>query len=124
MIEVEQRDLDGALLRLLVVSSEPDELDSPKFPGEALFGPAVRGNLPLVKAPTETGVSLAATPEDQDTAVHLAAKEGPAEVVKAFLVGASRGAKFDVDAVAETGLTALHYAAGRGHQQVVEELLL
>lgn len=122
MFEMDKVDPDSALLRLLTVTSEP--VEGAVFPGEALFRPAVASNLPLVKALMDSGVDLTATTQDDETALHLAAKQGHAEIVKVLLGNSSRGKTVDVEAVAKDGLTALHYAAGRGHQRAVEELLL
>lgn len=121
ILEMEESDPDGALLRMLKVSSDPDE--GPVFPGEALFRPAVANNLPLVEALMESGVDLTATTEDQETALHLAAKKGNVEIVKALLANPSRGKMVNVNSIARDGLTALHYAADGGHQETVQELL-
>lgn len=122
MFQLDRSDPDGALLQLLTVTSEPDE-GGPVYPGEALFRPAVANNLPLVKALMEFGVDLAATNEEGETALHLAAKAGNTAIVNAMVANSSRGMKFDLEAVAKHGLTALHYAAAGGHQETVEELL-
>lgn len=122
MMDMEKRDPDGALLQLLTLSSEPEE-EGPVFPGVAIFGPVVRNNLPLVVALMEVGVDVTTTNEDQETALHLAAKEGHAEIVGVLLVNSSRGEMFDVAAVAKDGLTPLHYAALCGHQGVAQVLL-
>lgn len=122
MIEMDRTNPDGALLRLLTLTTEPD--DGPAYPGEALFSPAVHHNLPLVNALMEYGVELTATNEDQETALHLAAKEGQTEIVDALSMNSSRGERFDVGVVAKDGLTALHYAADHGHPQTVQKLLI
>ncbi|KAL0631497.1 Glycerophosphocholine phosphodiesterase [Maublancomyces gigas] len=121
MFEMEKRDPDGALLRLLTVTSEPD--DGPVFPGEALFGPVVGNKLPLVQALMKAGVNLTARNEEQETALHLAAKNGHAKIVSTLLEHTSRGVKCDVEAATNDGLTALHYAAHRGHKQAVKVLM-
>lgn len=121
MFEIQKRDPDRALLRLLTISSEPDD-EGPVFPGEALFGPVIRDNIPLVKALMETGVDLTATNEMQETALHLAAKLGNADMVNTLVVNASRGERFQIEAVAEDGRTALQYAEQHGFQDVVQVL--
>lgn len=122
MLEMEKKYPDDALLRLLTMSSEPD-LDGPVFPAKALLRPVIRNNLPLVAALMETGVHLTAVNEAQETALHLAAKEGHEEMMEFLLDNSSRGESFDVDAVTEERLTPLHYAAANGHVEVLQTLL-
>lgn len=120
MLELDRVDPDSALLRLLTVTSDPDE--GAVFPGEALFCPVVANNLPLVKALMASGVDLSATNDDPETALHLAAKEGHVDMVEALLGNSSRGMTVNVGATTRDGLTALHYAADRGHRETVQEL--
>lgn len=121
IFELEKTNPDDALLRLLTVSSEPDE--GLEFPGEALFGPILGNKLPLVEALMKSGVNLTATNNNQETALHLAAKHGHAEIVSTLLENSSRGSRVDAEAVGKDGLTALHYAAQQGHVQAVKVLL-
>lgn len=118
---MEPYDPQGALLRLITLT-EPNQ-DRIVFPGEALFDPAEDGNLPLVKALLKRGVNVTATNEKKETALHLAAKNGHAEVAAALLEIPSRGLVFDGRAVAEGNLTALHYAAQKGSPETVRVLM-
>lgn len=72
IFEMEQTNPQGALLRALTLSSEPDE-DKPVFPGEALFDPIRDRNSHLVAALCNRGVDLTARDHDGNTALHIAA---------------------------------------------------
>lgn len=117
VFEMERTDPDGAFLRFLTVTSE--EREGPGYPGEALFGPASNGKVQLVKALMDNGVDLTSTTAHGETALHLAAQKSGMEMVTTLLNNTSRGAKFDIEAVTNAGLTALHYAAHRCRRPVL-----
>lgn len=121
ILAMDRADPDGALLRLLTITSDPDEGDV--FPGEALFRPVLARNLPLVNALMETGVDVTAINEDGETALHNPAKAGYLEILRAHLENPSRGSWFDLKAKAKDGRTPLDLATERGHGETVEDLL-
>lgn len=71
IFEMEQTDPQGALLRALTMSSEPDE-DKPVFPGEALFDPIKDRNSHLVAALIKRRVDLTVRDRNGNMALHLA----------------------------------------------------
>lgn len=116
IFEMENEDPDGALLRILTLSSSP--YSGPEFPEEALFRPILNGNLRLVQALLDAGVNLTAVNEDQKTALHIAAEEGSAKIVQLLL---ERGAETEVKD--NRGRTALFPAAKSGSHETVRLLL-
>lgn len=70
MIDLEERDPQSALLRMLTMTSEPAE-NKAVFPGKAIFCPIEDGNTPLVKALIKRGIDLTAQDINSDTALHL-----------------------------------------------------
>lgn len=113
MFELEQRDPQAALLRVLTVTSVPAP-DMPVFPGEAIFDPIEHTNLPLVQALLDRGIDLAVRNRDGDTALHVAARLGDVHVAGMLL---DHGV--DVDAEDSRGRTALQVA----HEQHVEDMI-
>ncbi|KAL0639442.1 hypothetical protein Q9L58_001470 [Maublancomyces gigas] len=71
IFEMEQTDPQGALLRTLTMSSEPDE-DKPIFPGEALFDSIKDRNSHLVAALIKRRVDLTVRDRNGNMTLHLA----------------------------------------------------
>lgn len=116
MFELEERDPQAALLRVLTVSSAPVE-GKPVFPGVAMFAPAQARNLALVEALVDRGVDLTATNSEGETALHVAAAQvGNADVVRRLLEAGA-----DVDATATGGATALNHAADEETVQALQQ---
>lgn len=100
-----------------------DQLDSEKFPAERLnnllIKAAFHGRLDLVAGLLEQGgVNVNARDPATETALHYAANNGHAEVVKALL---AHGA--DVNITDDDGNTPLHFAANKARADVVRVLL-
>lgn len=117
MLEMEQSDPQGALLRMLTVTSDPVE-DRAIFPGEAIFAPIEDNNKPLVKALIGRGVDLTTKDSSGDTALHLAVKATNVEFAIRLMKAGS-----DVDAIGKGGDTPLHYAAQTSEKRMVQALL-
>lgn len=111
----------GALLRLLTLT-EPEDTRT-KFPGEFLLDPARGGDEPLVKGLLKRGIGLTATTDNDETALHLAAKGGHPDVARTLLEMPSRGKKIDLHAVADDDMTALHCTAKKGSPETVRILV-
>lgn len=121
VLELERTDPNAALLRLLTVSSEPER--GTDLPDEALFGPVLGNQVPLVEALLASGANIAARNNDQETVLHLAAKCGSAPMVATLLKNSSRGVRADSDAVNKDRRTALHYAVEGGHLAAARVLI-
>lgn len=92
--EMEEADPQGALLRVLTVTSKSDQ-DKPVFPGEALFDPVRDQNSLLVAALIDRRVDLTARDMDGNTALHIAAAQvNNAEIATKLLVAGA-----DIDAL-------------------------
>lgn len=118
MFELEERDPQAALLRVLTVTSDR-AVDKAVFPGEAIFEPIEGGNSRLVAALVDRGVDLTTRNERGDTALHLAAaKPGNIQMVARLM-----GAGADVNAIGFEGSTPLHCATRTADKEVVEVLL-
>lgn len=100
MIDMEQRDPEGALLRGLTITSEPND-DKPIFPGEAMFNPIRNRNTALVAALIDRRVDLTFRDEEGNTALHVAAGQaGGAEIVNKLLQAGA-----DIDSKGNVHLT-------------------
>ncbi|KAL0634295.1 hypothetical protein Q9L58_006761 [Maublancomyces gigas] len=115
MFEMQETHPQAALLRVLTVTSEPDQ-DKRVFPGTAIFAPLQDGNIALVNALIDRGIDHTARDQDGDTALHVAAKFGNVEIVTRLLEKGS-----DVNAIGNGGATPLHYAV---EKNVVQTLLV
>lgn len=113
MFDLEQRDPQAALLRVLTVTSVPAP-DMPVFPGQAIFDPIEQTNLPLVQALLERGIDLTVRNQDGDTALHVAARLGDVHVAGMLL---DHGV--DVEAEDNEGRTALQVA----REECVEDMI-
>lgn len=114
---MDKRNPDGSLLRLLTLTSEPDDDGKDEFPGQALFNPAAGGDQLLVKALIRRGVNLKAVNVDGDTALHLAAKGGHTNIVIDLVEAGS-----DINAMNNDDFTPLHHAAHEGHSETMKLL--
>lgn len=120
MFELEERDPQVALLRILTVTADPaHETNKPVFPGQAIFDPVKDRNSPLVIALLDRGIDLTAKDEDGSTALHVAAAMvGNAVIAKKLLDAGS-----EISALADGGATPLHFAAGSADTDMVQLLL-
>lgn len=118
IIEMEDHDPQGALLRVLTITSQPDE-NAPRFPGIAMFDPVDGSNEALVAALIGRGIDLTARNEDGDTALHVAAAKAGNVAIVTRLVDAGS----DVDAKGNGGSTPLHHAVMAGDTQIVRVIL-
>lgn len=136
ILETEQRDPQSALLRILTITSEPDE-NKQIFPGEALFDLIRDCDTLLVTALINRQVDLTTRDDDGNTALHLAAGlAGNSEIANKLLVaGADINATSnsipapvcklgtDIYGTGFGGATALHQATCIGDQDMVQVLL-
>lgn len=118
ILEMDETDPQGALLRVLTVTSEPTE-DKAKFPGAAIFEPIQERNSALVTALIRRGVDLTARNTDGDTALHIAA----AQVDSADIATSLLEAGSDINAKGASGATPLHHAAHTADEEMVTVLL-
>lgn len=117
MIDMEEREPQKALLRMLTMTSEPAE-NTVVFPGEAIFCPIEDVNTPLVKALIKRGIDLTAQDVNSDTALHLAVKSTNVDIAIRLMNAGS-----NVDAIGQGGATPLHYAAQTSEKRMVQALL-
>lgn len=117
MFELEKIDPEAGLLRLLTVTSVP-ATDRAVFPGEAIFGPIMNRNGPLVKALVERGIDLTTTNTAGQTGLYLATQLCDVELMTMLLEAGA-----DVNAPSMAGSTPLHCAAETGQVDVVQLLL-
>lgn len=118
MFEMDEKDPQAALLRLLTVSSVPAE-DLPEFPGKAIFDPIIDRNTPLVVALINRGVDLTARDQDGNTALHLAAVQVDNAEIAMLLLNAGA----DINARDGGGATPLDRAKGTADMEMVQLLL-
>ncbi len=78
----------------------------------------IAGDVSAVQAALDSGADPGACNGYGDTALHVAAKRGHAEVVRQLLAAGA-----DLAARNQTGDTVLHYAADNGRAEVVQHLL-
>lgn len=119
ILELEERDPQGALLRILTVTSEPAAEHKPTFPGAALFQPIEERNPALIAALIARGVDLSARNADGDTALHVAVSM----IENVDMAQTLLAAGCDVDASGGGGATALHRAVGTGDEEMIKALL-
>lgn len=121
VLELERTNPNAAFLRLLTVSSEPER--GTGLPDEALFGPVLGDQVPLVEALLASGANIAATNKDQETVLHVAAKHGFAPMLVTLLKNSSRGVRANSEAVNKDQRTALHCAVEGGHLAAARVLI-
>lgn len=117
IMEIEAESPQSALLRLLTITSEPNN-DAPTFPGIALFDPVEESNERLVLALIDRGIDLTARNADGDTALHVAAGKGNIVIGTAIVNAGS-----DVNSRGNGGATPLHHAAATGNAEMVDAIL-
>lgn len=112
-----------AIVKLLL-DSGADVNDDDVFGFTALHCAAANGNLELVMLLAEKGAHLSLHDKNGNTALAFASQFGKTDVVRYLLQRfAAQGNESCITAVDTRGRTALHRAAAKGHEDIVEMLL-
>lgn len=115
---------ESAVVVELLLDSGADVNDDDVFGFTALHCVAANGNLELVMLFAEKGANLSLRDKNGDTALSFAARFGKTDVVRYLLQRfAAQGNESCITAVDTRGRTALHRAAAKGHEDIVEMLL-
>lgn len=113
LMDMDERHLQTALLRMLTMTSTPVQ-NKVVFPGAAIFEPIGDSNTPLVKVLIDHTVRNSSG----DTALHVAAESSQVEIAIRLLSAGS-----GVDAKGKGGATPLHYAVQKSARKMVQALL-
>lgn len=115
---------ENTAIAKLLLDSGADVNDNNVFGSTALHCAAANGNLELVMLLVEKGAHLNLHDKFGNTALTFAARYGKTEIVRYLLQRfAAQGNKSCITAVDARGRTALHRAAAKGHEDIVEMLL-